>query len=520
MLKNILSNFVFSVSAAVILLFVVVGAIVPKKFGAIAGELFGFTTVNFGWFYLLAVFIIVLFLIGLAVSKYGSIRLGGEGERPEFSFFTWIGMLFSAGFGAGLVFWGIAEPMSHFFNTPFANIEGESRNAARVAMGYSFFHWGVSQWSVFAIVGLVIGFLQFRKQRNGLVSTALEPITGTKPAVKNTIDTLAVVATVMGIATSVGLGVLQMNGGLNAVFGTGNSIGIQMIIILVIFIAYMISSSTGLDKGIAMLSNLNLGIAIVLLLFVLIAGPTVFIMESFTLAIGDYFANFIQYSLRLQPYQEGTWTRDWTIFYWAWAIAWSPFVGAFVARVSKGRTIREYIFGVMVIPPVIACLWIAAFGGTALWNDLNYDTGIAAAVNEDLTSALFKTFEVLPMTSVLSILSIILIFTFLVTSADSATYILASMTTSGSLNPPRFAKIVWGSLMAAISAVLLYAGGLEALQTASLIAALPFTVLLLLLMFAILKLLKKEPLPIRPADLRRFRRLEKAASKEPEKNKK
>lgn len=514
MIKKILTNFVFTTSAALILLFVLLGAIMPKKFGAVAGKLFDFTTINFGWFYLLGVFILVVFLIGLAISKYGAIRLGEEGEKPQFSFFTWIGMLFSAGFGAGLVFWGIAEPMSHFFNTPFSSIEGETRNAARVAMGYSFFHWGVSQWSVFAIVGLVIGFLQFRKKKDGLVSTALEPVTGSKPAVKNVIDTLAVVATVMGIATSIGLGVLQMNGGLNAVFHTENSIGIQMVIILVMFAAYMISSSTGLEKGIAMLSNLNLGIAIVLLLFVLIAGPTVFILESFTLAIGDYFANFIQYSLRLQPYQQGTWTRDWTIFYWAWAIAWSPFVGAFVARVSRGRTIREFIFGVMVIPPLIACLWIAAFGGTALWNDLNHNTGIAAAVNADLTSALFKTFEFLPMTTVLSVLSIILIFTFLVTSADSATYILASMTTSGSLNPPLFAKIVWGALMAAISAVLLYAGGLEALQTASLIAALPFTVLLLLLIAAILKLLKKEPLPIRPADLRRFRRLEKAVSKE------
>ncbi|WP_210367705.1 BCCT family transporter [Bacillus sp. REN3] len=519
MLKNIFSNFVFSVSAAIILVLVILGAIIPKKFGIVAGKLFDFTTVNFGWFYLLAVFIIVLFLIGLAVSKYGGIRLGREGERPEFSFFTWIGMLFSAGFGAGLVFWGIAEPMSHFFSTPFASVEGESRTAARIAMGYSFFHWGVSQWSVFAIVGLVIGFLQFRKQKDGMVSTALEPVTGNKPAVKNIIDTLAVVATVMGIATSVGLGVLQMNGGMNAVFKTENSIAIQMAIILVIFIAYMISSSTGLDKGIKILSNLNLGLAIFLLLFVLIAGPTIFILESFTLAIGDYFTHFIEYSLRLQPYQEGSWSRDWTIFYWAWAIAWSPFVGAFVARVSKGRTIREYILGVMVIPPAIACLWIAVFGGTALWNDLNKDAGIAAAVDADLTSALFKTFEFLPWTTMLSVMSILLIFTFLVTSADSATYILASMTTSGSLNPPRFAKIVWGSLMAAISAVLLYAGGLEALQTASLISALPFTVLLLLLMFSTLKLLKKEPLPIRKADLRRFRRLEKAANQDEERKK-
>ncbi|KKB37387.1 BCCT family transporter [Bacillus thermotolerans] len=510
-------NPVFIVSAAVIMLLVLLGAMAPTAFGDVSGRLFNFTTMNFGWFYLLAVFVIILFLIVLAVSKYGAIRLGGEEERPEFPFFTWIGMLFSAGFGAGLVFWGVAEPMSHFFTSPFEGTEAQTEEAARIAMGYSFFHWGISQWSVFAIVGLVIGFLQFRKKKDGLVSTALEPVTGRKPGVKHTIDSLAVIATVMGIATSVGLGVLQINGGLNAVMGTENSIGLQLLIILVMFVAYMLSSTTGLNKGIRYLSNLNLGLALVLLVFVLFTGPTVFIMETFTLAIGDYFTNFIQYSLRMQPYVGGTWVRDWTIFYWAWAIAWSPFVGAFVARVSRGRTIREFILGVMVIPPAIACLWIAAFGGTALWHDLNEGAGIAAAVNADLTSALFLTFDQLPMSGIMSVLAILLIITFLVTSADSATYILASMTSNGSLEPPLVAKVVWGVLMAAIAAVLLYAGGLEALQTASLISALPFTVLLLLLMIAIAKLVRKEPLPIRKADLRRFRRLEKAANEDQKK---
>ena len=510
--KKLLKNPVFIVSAAAILLLVLIGAIVPIPFGEVAGTLFNFTTINFGWFYLLAVFIIILFLIIIAVSKYGSIRLGADSDRPEFPFFTWIGMLFSAGFGAGLVFWGVAEPMSHFFETPFDN-PAQTEEAARIAMGYSFFHWGVSQWSVFAIVGLVIGFLQFRKKKPGLVSTALEPIVGSKPLVKHSIDSLAVIATVMGIATSLGLGVLQMNGGLNAVWGIENSFGIQLVIIGVMFIAYTLSSSTGLHKGIAYLSNLNLGLALVLMIFVFFAGPTVFILETFTLAIGDYITNFVQYSLRLQPYQGGDWVLGWTIFYWAWAIAWSPFVGAFVARVSRGRTIREFILGVMVIPPAIACVWIAVFGGTALWYDLKQGTAIAEAVNADLTSALFQTFEQLPFTGIMSVLAILLIFTFLVTSADSATYILASMTSFGSLNPPTLFKIVWGVLMSAIAAVLLYAGGLEALQTASLISALPFTLLLLLMVFSFLKLLKGETIPIRQADLRRFEKLQREARK-------
>jgi glycine betaine transporter len=511
--KSVLQNPVFSISAAVILVLAIIGAAIPRQFGDFAKYLFVLTTVNFGWFYMLSVFSLIIFLIGLTFTKYGGIRLGGDAEKPEFSFFSWVAMLFSAGFGVGLVFWGVAEPMSHFFTSPVAGVEAKTEQAARVAMGYAFFHWGISQWSVFAIVGLVMGFLQYRKKKDGLVSTALEPVTGSKPAVKTTIDSFAVIATVMGIATSLGLGILQINGGLDAVFQTGTSFYVQALIIVVIFIAYMISASTGLEKGIRYLSNLNLAIALIMMIFVFVAGPTVFILETFVLALGDYFNHFIQYSLRLQPYQKGTWVQEWTIFYWAWAIAWSPFVGAFVARVSKGRTIREFIVGVMVIPPAIACLWIAVFGGTALWNDLNMQTGIADAVNVDLTSALFQTYVHLPMTTVLSVLSIFLIFTFLVTSADSATYILASMTTKGSLQPPIFVKMVWGFLMAAIAGVLLYAGGLEALQTASLISALPFTVILLLLLVSISKLLREETVPIRPAELRRFARLLKASKK-------
>ncbi|WP_459965488.1 BCCT family transporter [Paenibacillus sp. JCM 10914] len=512
--RDLFKNVVFMVSAVLIAIIAILGAVMPEAFGEVAGYLYRFTTNNFGWFYLLSIFVIIIFLIWVAGSKYGSIRLGGEKSKPEYPFFTWIGMLFSAGFGVGLVFWGVAEPMSHFFTTPFGGVEAQGTEAARLAMGYAFFHWGISQWSVFAIIGLVIAFLQFRKQKDGLVSTALEPVTGSKPVVKNSIDILSVIATVMGIATSIGLGVMQMSGGLNTIMGFHNGIGLQLIMLGIIFVGYMISTTTGLDKGIKHLSNLNLAMALLFLLFVFITGPSVFILETFTLALGDYITNFVSYSLRLQPYAEGSWVREWTIFYWAWAIAWSPYVGAFVARVSKGRTVREFIVGVMVVPPVIACLWIAVFGGTAIWFDLHENTGIAAAVNADVTSALFQLFNQLPFSSVMNVLAIILILTFLVTSADSATYILASMTTRGSLNPPHLAKIIWGTLMAAIAGVLLYSGGLEALQTASLIAALPFTVLLLMLIIAVVKLLRREPLPVRKADLKRFRRLEEAANKE------
>ena len=513
MIGKLFKNKVFSISAIVAAIIALMGAIMPEAFGNTANYLFDFSKDNFGWFYLLSVVVIIVFLMWLAASKYGAIRLGGEKSKPEYSFFTWLGMLFSAGFGVGLVFWGVAEPMSHFFNTPFAGVEAGTTEAARVAMGYSFFHWGISQWAVFALVGLAIAFLQFRKNRDGLISTALEPVTGKKTTVKNGIDILAVIATVMGVATSIGLGVLQMSGGVEQVSGIGNNTMIQLLMLFLIFVCYMISAMTGLDKGIRILSNFNLTLAIAFLVFVFTMGPTVFILESFTLAIGDYITSFVQYSLRLQPYSEGTWVGEWTIFYWAWAIASSPYVGAFIARVSKGRTIREFIVGVTIIPTLISCLWIAAFGGTALWFDLHENTGIAAAVNEDVSVALFQMFGQLPFAGIMSVLAILLIFTFLVTSADSATYILASMTSGGSLNPSSIGKLVWGTLMASIAGVLIYSGGLEALQTASLIAALPFTLLLLLLLVAMTKLIRKEPLPVKKADLRRYQKIKEEANK-------
>ena len=484
-------------SASVVLLLAVAGALWPQAFGAAAKQLLLITTTNFGWFYLLAVFVIVIFLLGLAVSRYGSIRLGAEDSRPEFPLFTWIAMLFSCGFGAGLVFWGVAEPMSHFFTPPFKALDAQSAPAARVAMGYAFFHWGISQWSVFALAGLCIGFMQFRKGRNGLVSTALDPVVGHRPRTRIAVDTLAVVATVMGIATSLGLGVLQISGGLQSLAGWQSSLGVQLLTIAVMFAAYTFSSTTGLHRGIRWLSNLNLALCLVLLVFVFVAGPTVFILNAFKLGIGDYLSHFIEYSLRLTPYRGGTWVRDWTIFYWAWAIAWSPFVGAFVARVSRGRTIREFIIGVLIVPPLIACVWIAAFGGTALYEDLNHTAGIAAVVNKDVALALFALYRQLPMENLLSVLSILLIFIFLVTSADSATYILAGMVSEGHHNPGQLPKVFWGVMMSVIAAVLLAAGGLTSLQTASLVAALPFTVLLILMMAALIRLLQSEQLPAR-----------------------
>ena len=511
-------NPVFWVSGILILLLVIWGAVVPKSFASVASSVYSFTTNAFGWFYLLAVIFFVLFCFYLAISKYGKIRLGKDGEKPEYPFFTWVGMLFSAGFGVGLVFWGVAEPMTHFANPPAGfGVEGETEQAAKLAMRYSFFHWGVHQWSVFTVVGLVMAYFQYRKDRRSLISETISTKTSTNKRVpwKTVINILAVIATVMGVATSLGFGILQINGGLDYMYGLPQNAWVQIGITVILFILYMASSTTGLNKGIKYLSNLNLALALLLMLFVLFLGPTVFILESFTLAAGGYIQKFIEMSFYMTPYQGGTWVKEWTVFYWAWVIAWSPFIGAFVARVSRGRSIREMIFGVLIVPPFIAMVWIAVFGGAAFHLDLFEGTAIADAVNSDVTSALFVTLEQFPLTQLLSILSLFLICVFLVTSADSATFVLGMMTSDGDLNPSLFSKLVWGTLIAAISAVLIISSGLQGLQTASLVAALPFTVILIIMCVNLFKSLRQE---MRAVEVRKEHKLlNKLAKKSDEK---
>ena len=472
---------VFTVSTLIILALVAVGAAFPEGFGNAATAALAGVTRLFGWFYLFSVFGFVIFLLGLAFSKYGKIRLGPQDSTPSYSFFSWISMLLAAGFGVGLVFYGMAEPMFHYIEPPYGDVPAETTESARYAIQYSYFNWGIHQWAAFAVVGLIIAYFQFRKGQAGLVSSVLSSVTAKHPGARRyapALDIFAVVATVMGVATSLGLGVLQMNGGLNAVFGLPESVLWQFLILFVMFLAYMASTWSGLDKGIKRLSNLNMILCIGLMLYVLVTGPTVAILETITLGIGDYLQNFIGMSLRISPYSDNTWASSWTIFYWAWVIAWSPFVGTFVARVSRGRTIKQYVFGVLVVPPLLACLWIGVFGGAAINMELNGDVGLAAATQSNITVALFELFALMPFSGLLSVVAMLLIFIFLVTSADSASYIVAQMTDNGSINPPLYKRIIWGVLIAAICLTLIAAGGLTGLQSASVLAALPFTFIL------------------------------------------
>ncbi|CEI73235.1 MULTISPECIES: glycine betaine uptake BCCT transporter [Romboutsia] len=484
---------VFYISVAIIGLFVLWGLISPNSLASTATLALAFTTDKFGWMFLIITFLVLVFMIALAFSKYGRLRLGHEDDRPEFSNITWFGMLFSAGMGIGLVFWGVAEPLDHYIY-PLSGIPKLTPEAANAAITFSFFHWGLHAWAIYSLVGLTIAYFRFRKDKKLLISQTLSPIIGgdlNSPQSKF-IDILAIIATAFGVATSLGLGAMQINGGLNNLFGININIFNQIIIIIISTILFLISSTTGLEKGIKILSNINVGIAVLLLIFVFILGPTANILEVFTNNLGNYLQNIISMSLRLTPFEESNWIANWTLFYWAWWIAWSPFVGVFIARVSKGRTIREFIIGVLLVPSLFSCIWFAVFGGTALSLEINTNLALLEALKADMSSTLFVMLESLPFGYIISIIATILILTFFVSSADSATFVLGMFSAKGSMEPTNKVKLVWGILQALVAVALLLSGGLQGLQTMSIVTALPFSIILVLMMLSFIMELRKE----------------------------
>lgn len=486
---------VFYISAVLIALFVLWGALSPSSLNSLASDALEWMITNFGWFYMLITAFFVLFVIVLAISPYGNIRLGKPEDRPEFSWMSWIGMLFAAGIGVGFVFFGVAEPLLYYLDTP-VGIEPETQEAALAGLRYSSYHWALHPWAIFSIVGLTLAYVQFRKGRPALISSAFYPLLGrrTDGWIGQTIDILAVIATCAGVSTTFGLSAMQITGGLSYITPLPNNIWVQLIIIVFVTIAFMISASTGLDKGIKILSNTNIGVAGLLLIFVVVLGPTVFIVESFVTTLGGYISNLVPMSLTLTPFSESDWLGTNTIFFWAWHISWAPFMGLFIARISKGRTIRQFMTGVLLVPSVIAIIWFTAFGGTALDFEINGAGGLAELVTADVELALFAMLDALPFGMVTSIIAVLLILIFFITSADSATYVLGSMTSKGSLTPSMKIKLVWGLLIAGTASVLLVSGngGLDALQTAAIIAALPFAIVMILLIISMLIMFKRD----------------------------
>ena len=482
---------VFWITLALVIVTVLFGAIVPEGFESVTANMQAFITTTFGWYYLIIVGLMVVFTLFLIFSPYGKIRLGKDTDRPAYSRPTWFAMLFSAGMGIGLVFWGAAEPLSHYAVSSPTGETGTDQ-AFRDSMRYTFFHWGLHAWAIYAIVALALAYFQFRKGEPGLISATLKPIFGDKMSGPwgVVVDVFAVFATVVGVATTLGFGAVQISGGLAYLLGIEVSYPLQVIIIAVVTVLFLASAWTGLSKGIKYLSNTNMILAIALLIGVVVLGPTLLIFNMFTDSLGAYLQNIVRMTFRAAPLdgESRDWINGWTIFYWAWWISWAPFVGIFIARVSKGRTIREFLTGVLLLPSLVSFFWFSAFGSTAI-NVQKSGINLSGLATEEV---LFATFNELPFATILSIIAIVLISTFFITSADSATFVLGMQTTGGSMNPDNSVKIIWGVAQSLIAVILLAANGLTALQNALIIAALPFSFIMVLMMISTIKALQLE----------------------------
>ncbi|OLN22931.1 glycine/betaine ABC transporter permease [Domibacillus antri] len=476
---------VFWWTGALVLFATIFGAAAPKSFERMTANVQSFITSAFGWYYLILVSVIVLFCLVLIASPVGQIRLGKPGEKPEYSTLSWFAMLFSAGMGIGLVFWGAAEPLSHYaVSSPLS--EPGTNDALRESMRYMFFHWGLHAWGIYAVVALALAYFPFRRGEPGLISATLKPVLGkyAEGWVGTLIDIIAVFATVVGVATTLGFGAAQINGGLSYLFGVPVSFTVQLVIIVVVTVLFIASAMSGLGKGIKTLSNTNMVLAVVLLVLMLIIGPTMFILNMFTDTIGAYLQNILRMSFQIAPLNEDhrSWINGWTIFYWAWWISWSPFVGIFIARVSRGRTIREFMIGVLLMPSLVSFIWFTVFGASAMNLQMNGAADLTQYATEEL---LFAVFNELPWSQLMSIIAVFLVAIFFVTSADSATFVLGMQTTHGSLTPPNSVKLTWGIAQSSIAIVLLYSGGLQALQNALIAAAFPFSFIMILMMVSL-----------------------------------
>ncbi|EGQ2878548.1 TPA: BCCT family transporter, partial [Staphylococcus pseudintermedius] len=487
---------VFLVSAIIVFAIVLIGVFIPTQFGEFTNTIKLWITDKLGWYYLILTTIIVFFCIFLIFSPIGKLKLGRPNDKPEFNTVSWFAMLFSAGMGIGLVFYGAAEPISHFASPP--NADPQSTEAFTESLRSTFFHWGFHAWAVYGVVALALAYAQFRKGEPGLLSKTLRPILGdhVDGLIGTIIDVLAVFATVIGVAVSLGMGALQISGGLNYLFGLPNTIVTQSIIIVVVTILFIMSAWSGLSKGIQYLSNLNIGLGTLLLITGLIVGPTVLILNMFTSSTGSLLNSFLfnSFDAAATNPQKREWMSDWTLYYWGWWLSWSPFVGVFIARVSKGRSIREFISGVLLVPVIVSFIWFSVFGV------LGIETAKKHKEIFDMSAEtqLFGVFNHIPLGIVLSIIALLLIASFFITSADSATFVLGMQTTNGSLNPSAFIKVTWGIAQSLIAFVLLLSGGgdgeagLNALQSAAIISALPFSFIVILMMISFYKDANKE----------------------------
>lgn len=483
---------VFWPSAFLAIFFIAVSLIVGKPMEAVFSGMQSFISNNFSWLLVISVNLYLLVMLYIAFSRYGEIRLGGKNAVPEFSRLSWFSMLFSAGMGIGILFWSVAEPIHHFMEPPYGG-EG-SLDAATMAMKTTFLHWGLHPWGIYALVGMSLAFFAFNRKLPLAIRSIFYPLLGEKihGIWGDVIDVLAVLSTLFGLATSLGFGVQQVNAGLYHLFGVPDNAAVQVLLVAVITFAATLSVVSGLDNGVKRLSEININLAALLLAFLLILGPTVLILDSFVQNLGVYLEDFFHSALWTESYRDSSWQNSWTVFYWAWWISWSPFVGMFIARISKGRTVREFVLSVLIIPTLLTFLWVTAFGGSALYVEMENPGSIAGPVKENVAVAIYYLLEHFPLSLITNFAAMLLVISFFITSSDSGSLVVDAFTSGGKLNSPVGQRVFWAAMQGAIAAVLLLGGGLAALQTASITTGLPFALLLIIMGYSLWKGLKNE----------------------------
>ncbi|HJB09408.1 MAG TPA: BCCT family transporter [Candidatus Brachybacterium merdavium] len=508
--KGTIAPAVFWPAMIVVVGVAVLSIIFPQTAGDAMLNSQNWIVANIGWFYMLAIGIFVAFAIIVALSSWGTIRLGRDSDRPEFSLLSWFAMLFSAGMGVGLVFYGVAEPLGYTTGSPKPGWDGEGVELSGLAMAQTFMHWGLHPWAVYAVIGLALAYAVHRRGRPVSIRWALEPIFGerVKGWIGDVIDVLAIFGTVFGIATSLGLGAQQIGAGME-VIGLVDNASTNLLMVLIIVITFLATFSvvSGVGAGIKWLSNGNLTLAALLAITALVFGPTVFLMQNLVESLGVYLANVFNMTLDIGAYTRSeeaqSWFADNTLFYWGWWMAWAPFVGVFIARISKGRTVRQFVAGVLLVPTVVGMFWFSVWGGNGLFRQWFGEGDLGDITAEE---SMFRIFENFPATTLLSVLGIILVAIFFITSSDSGSLVVDMLASGGHPNPPIWSRVLWAVLEGLLAAALLLSGGLTSLQAGSLMTALPFSVILLLMCVALVKALSLDRAVLREHD--RIRRLQ------------
>ncbi|WP_349269564.1 choline transporter [Mycolicibacterium parafortuitum] len=493
---------VFGVTAVIAVAFLVWGFVSTDTLASASGAALTWVMDNTGWLFVLTSTGFVVFVLYLALGRYGTIPLGRDDEPPEFNGISWVAMMFSAGMGIGLMFFGVAEPLSHFVTPPPGTGPEGNPEAVQHAMATTLFHWSLHPWAIYAVVGLAIAYGVYRKGRLQLISSAFEPLIGSRAngAWGKVIDMLAIFATLFGSAASLGLGALQIRSGLQIVAGIGETGNATLVVIItVLTVCFVLSAVSGVARGIQWLSNINMVLALALALFVFVVGPTVFILNLLPTTLGSYFAELNMMSARTgaEGADVNTWLQSWTIFYWAWWVSWTPFVGMFIARISRGRTIRQFVGGVLVVPSLVSLVWFAVFGGSAINVQQN---GTDLAGEGGVEAQLFSLLEQYPIATIASVLVMVLVAIFFVSGADAASVVMGSLSEKGTIKPSRSTVVFWGVATGAVAAVMLLVGGEDALtglQTITIIAALPFVLVMVGLAVSLVRDLRRDPLVVR-----------------------